>query len=183
MNSTFGYHLFSDESDDSLDAYFDYGYILVTLLLVYIALTISLTSVFSYAKKHAYCEDINKHSNSKRTGDRIFLSNFIFLQLCLVIRLILTAILMCRSLGFFDSYKHHVWLIRLLFNTSVVFLCVAFGLQLYTWIFIMHRVNLYGSVFTVEQFRTRFKLSRCVFVFCLTAFLVINLLFILWEVS
>ena len=153
------------------------------LTVAYVALTIALTAVFSHAKKHQYCEAINKNSNSKRTGDRIFLAHFIFLQLCIVTRLILTAILTFRSLGYFASSLHRVWLIRLLYNSSVVFLCVAYGLQLYTWVFIIHRVHLYGGVFSVEEFRNRFKLTRRVFISCITALLVANLIFTLWEVA
>lgn len=86
MNSVIGSsylgHLFREDAPDSAgkdDAYFDYGPILVPLTVAYVALTIALTAVFSHAKKHQYCEAINKNSNSKRTGDRIFLVYFIFL--------------------------------------------------------------------------------------------------------
>ena len=53
--------------------------------------------------------------------------------------------------------------IRIIYNTSIIYLCIVYGISLYQWVFIVHRVNLYAGLFSVENFRERFKLSRILY--------------------
>ena len=53
--------------------------------------------------------------------------------------------------------------IRLLYHASVFFLCIAYFIGLYQWLFIAMRVNLYGGKFSVHNFRKRVKMSKVSF--------------------
>ena len=139
----------NDDDSDEHRNYFGIAGVVLFLMLSYITMTVAITAVFSKVKKTQYCEEINKNSNSKKIGDKLFMWHFIFLQLCIIIRLILCSVLLLRLKGYLnpDDNLKRVWLVRLFYNLSIVFLCVAFSIQLYTLIFILHRINLYGGVF------------------------------------
>lgn len=50
--------------------------------------------------------------------------------------------------------------IRLFYHASGLFLCVAYLIALYQWLFIAMRVNLYGGKFGVRAFRKRVQKSK-----------------------
>lgn len=50
--------------------------------------------------------------------------------------------------------------IRAVYSASGFFLCVAYLISLYQWVFIAMRVNLYGGKFGMRAFRKRVKKSR-----------------------
>ena len=139
-----------------------FSVVLVILTIVYIALATFLAILFGHVKKTQYVEDINRYSNSKRIGDRIFIWHFVFLQLCIFFRLVESIILMLNALGYGESVK--IWFIRGTRNGSFIFLCVSYSIILYQWIFIAHRVDLYAGVFSVDVFKNRVKLSKFIFI-------------------
>lgn len=127
---------------------------LTIMAVIYIVLAILLTALVSYVKKSQYVEEINRYSNSKRTGDRMFLWHFIFLQLCILFRLVNVIILLLHAFSYSSSSGSvKVWIDRISYNVSSVFLCVAYSILLYEWFFIILRVKLYGNVFSVEEFK------------------------------
>ena len=93
------------------DVYFNQPVVLAILTITYITILISFTSVYVHYKKTQYCEEINKYSNSKRTGDRICLSYFIFLLLCISFRLLESVILLFNALDYSDSIGIKIWLV------------------------------------------------------------------------
>ena len=52
---------------------------------------------------------------------------------------------------------------KILANTSLIYLCIVYAISLYQWVFIVHRINLYGGLFSVAIFNRRFKISRALY--------------------
>ena len=50
--------------------------------------------------------------------------------------------------------------IRLFYHASGLFMCIAYCICLYQWLFIAMRVNLYGGKFGVRVFRKRVQKSQ-----------------------
>lgn len=50
--------------------------------------------------------------------------------------------------------------IRLFYSASGLFLCIAYFISLYQWLFIAMRVNLYGGKFGLRIFKKRVKKSQ-----------------------
>ena len=53
-----------------------------------------------------------------------------------------------------------IQILRLFYNGSGLFLCIAYFITLYKWVFIAMRVNLYGGKFGVRVFKKRVKKSK-----------------------
>ena len=127
------------------------------LTMIYIAMTVGLTLVFGRAKKNQYLDEINKGSRSKITGDRILLWHFIFLQTCLGCRLLESAIILYHELGYSDTREIREWLLKIIYNHSMIFLSVAYSLIIFQYRFIIMRVYLYANLSDVDTFRAQFK--------------------------
>ena len=127
------------------------------LTMIYIAMTVGLTLVFGRVKKNQYLDEINKGSRSKITGDRILLWHFIFLQTCLGCRLLESAIILYHELGYSDTSEIREWLLKIIYNHSMIFLSVAYSLIIFQYRFIIMRVYLYANLSDVDTFRAQFK--------------------------
>ena len=160
---------------------FRLGVICVTL--AYIIMTVTLVYVFGRLKKLQYLDDINRGSSSKRTGDRISLWHFIFLQLCIVTRIIESALILFYDLELLDTSNIREWLLSTLYEHSIIFLWVAFSLQIFQYKFISLRVYLYANLTDVDTFKAKFRTSRLAFVAILSVLLSIQLVIMYCEVS
>ena len=75
-------------------------------------------------------------------------------------RLVTIAILLFYSMGLADADKLPVMTIRIIYNTSLINLCIVYAISLYQWIFIVHRINLYSGLLTLDIFRRRDLLTK-----------------------
>lgn len=114
-------------------------------------------------------------------NDRVFFANFIFLQLTLFCKLI-TAVIILMHVCSIVSGDLPLLTIRLLYHASVFFLCIAYFIGLYQWLFIAMRVNLYGGKFSVHNFRKRVKMSKVSFSLASSFIFLSTLALILVEV-
>jgi hypothetical protein len=87
-------------------------------------------------------------------GNKVFFANFIFLQLTLLCKLITSVIFLIHVTGLSGNYLP-VMAISLFYHSSCLFLCVAYSISLYIFIFMAMRVNLYGGKFGVRDFKKR----------------------------
>ena len=71
--------------------------------------------------------------------------------------------------------------IRIIYNTSLISLCIVYAIALYQWVFIVHRVNLYAFLFSVENFRKRIKLSKILYSIVIAGTLGFNLVMMIVE--
>ena len=155
--------------------------ILSSVGLIYFILSISLTYIAIKVKKEQYVDEINKGSTSQKTSKCIFISHFVFLQVTILFRLITIAILIFYVMGLASEDKLPLMTIRMIYNTSIIFLCIVYGISLYQWVFIVHRVNLYAGLFSVENFRERFKLTRILYSVVLAGVFATNFIFVIIE--
>ena len=146
-----------------LDSLEGAGYlgVLIFVNLFYLALIILLTWIFVHVReKHLRSlSSSNSNSMARQVGDRIFFANFIFLQLTLLCKLITVVIFLLHITGFAGS-DIPITTIRIFYHASCLFLCVAYFINLYQWLFIVMRVNYYGGKFGVRDFRKRVKKSK-----------------------
>lgn len=124
----------------------EYMGLLITSNFFYIALIIALIYVASKVKdknERAHNSMWNLCNEEKKESDRLFYSHFIFLQLSLFLKLITVLIFLGFILGLYRTL--YVPLLKVVYNTSVVYLYIACSLDLYKWINIVTRIEFYGS--------------------------------------
>lgn len=99
------------------------------------------------------------NSEARQVSERSFWANFVFLQLTLFCKLITAVIILIHVCGL-TSNSMPISTLRLFYNGSGLFMCIAYFIMLYQWVFIAMRVNLYGGKFGVRVFKKRVKKSK-----------------------
>ena len=171
-------------SSQGADTSFDITNFLPALCFVsfvYIVLMIAITYTAIKVKKEQYVDEINKGSASCKTNRRIFLSHFVFLQATMLCRLITISILLFYSMGLGDEDNLPVMTIRIIYNTSLIYLCIVYAISLYQWIFIVHRINLYSGLLTLDIFRRRDMLTKIFYSLVIAGTLGFNLVLLVIE--
>jgi len=131
--------------------------VLIFVNVFYLSLMILLTWIVTHVRNKMIHGPNN--SLSRQISDRVFISSFIFLQLTLFCKLITAVIILIHICGL-TSRNMPIETIRLFYHASGLFLCVAYLIALYQWLFIAMRVNLYGGKFGVRAFRKRVQKSK-----------------------
>jgi len=131
--------------------------VLIFVNLFYLSLMILLTWIVVYVRNQSRLAPDN--SLSRQISDRVFISSYIFLQLTLLCKLAVAVLILLHVCGF-ASHELPVPAIKLLYHASGLFLCIAYFITLYQWLFIAMRVNLYGGKFGVRDFRKRVMKSQ-----------------------
>lgn len=111
----------------------------------------------------------------------MFFTNFIFLQLTLFCKLITAVIIMIHVVGL-SRNEMPTQTIRLFYHASGLFLCIAYFISSYQWIFIAMRVNLYGGKLNTRDFRKRVKKSKLTYAVTSSVIFSATLALILLEV-
>ena len=142
---------------------------------------IAITYTAIKVKKEECVDEINKGAASIKTNRRIFISHFVFLQMTMLCRLITIAILLFYAMGLGDSDNLPVLTIRIIYNTSLINLCIVYAISLYQWIFIVHRINLYSGLLTVNIFRRRDLLTKILYSLVIAGTLGFNLVLLIIE--
>ena len=96
-------------------------------------------------------------------------------------RLIVIAILLFYVMGLGNSKNLPLTTIKIIYNTSLIYLCIVYAIALYQWVFIVHRVSLYAGLFSVENFRKRLTLSKILYSLVIAGTLGVNLVLIIVE--
>ena len=131
--------------------------VLIFVNLFYLALMILLTWIVVYVYRRQSLGPDN--SLSRQIQHRVFFSSFIFLQLTLLCKLIVAVIMLLHVCSLTHSGLP-ILTIRLFYHASSLFLCIAYFIELYQWLFIAMRVDLYGGKFGVRVFRKRVQKSQ-----------------------
>ena len=134
-----------------------YMVVLVFVNLFYVSLMMILTWLVFHVRK--YTTPARPNSEARQVSERSFWANFIFLQLTLFCKLITAVIILIHVCGI-TSNVMPIQILRLFYNGSGLFLCIAYFITLYKWVFIAMRVNLYGGKFGVRVFKKRVKKSK-----------------------
>jgi len=92
------------------------------------------------------------------------LSNFVFLELSLICRLISCALILCHVMGLVkNDGQLPVFTLRIVYYLSVVFFYVACSLNIHEWCMIIHRVNFFGGKISRRVYKSRFYINKVVF--------------------
>ena len=153
--------------------------VLVFVNLFYLSLIILLTWIVVRVRNNQDFGGLY-NTQSRQVGNRVLFANFIFLQLCLLFKLITAVIFLIHVIGLSGSHLP-ILLIRLFYHSSCLFLCVAYAISLYIFIFMAMRVNLYGGKFGVRDFKQRVLKSKKTFTGVSSVIFICTLALILVE--
>ena len=154
--------------------------ILIFINVFYLSLMLALTYLFLHVRKSR--DDAPPNSSSKEVSTRVAFTNFIFLQLTLLCKLVTAVIILIHVCGLTNEPTLNLTVVRLFYSASGLFLCIAYFINLYQWLFIAMRVNLYGGKFGGRSFRKRVYKSKCTNLVVGLVIFVSTLLLILLEV-
>ena len=155
------YWLLSAESEQSEQ---DQKALLLPVLcivgFIYIGMLIGLGDIAVKIKKDRHIDESNKGTNSRRMGDTMLCTYVAFLYVTIFLRTLTIAILVFFLMGLADSHDLPLKAIFIIYNTSLINLCIVFAIALYQWVFIVHRINLYSGFLKIENFRNTMHKSR-----------------------
>ena len=149
--------------------------------LIYIGMMIGLGDIAVKIRKERHIDESNKGTNSRRLGDRMLCTYVAFLFVTIFIRTLTIAILVFYVMGLADLKDLPLTTIQILYNTSLINLCIVFAIALYQWVFIVHRINLYSGFLRIENFRNRLKISKVLYIVVISGTLGTNLILMLVE--
>ena len=115
-------------------------------------------------------------------ADRLFYGQFTFLQLSLILKLASMMVLLFYVLDYLDKHDRNAFMaVKFCYNMSWAFLYVSYNCVLYQWVFSIHRVNLYGDVISVSDFKWRSNLSLLFYSSAVSVIFLINNVIIVVE--
>ena len=137
-------------------------------------LSAALVLMFVHAKKTEVVPEISKNHPSKFMADKLMFSQFIFLQLSLVCKLVCMGMLLFIFNGYVKTGDYIQASGKIFYCTSWSFLYLAFNCDLYKWVFAVHRIKLYGGEISVAQFRSRQSISYILYSIITSVLVFIN---------
>ena len=150
--------------------------------LIYIGMMIGLGDIAVKIRKERHIDESNKGTNSRRTGDQMLCCYVIFLYVTIFMRTVPIAILIFYVMGLADLHDLPIKAILVIYNTSLINLCIVYAIALYQWVFIVHRMNLYSGFLKIENFRNRLKISKVLYSVVISGILGTNLVLMVVEV-
>ena len=148
---------------------------------VYIGMLIGLGDIAVKIKNDRHIDESNKGTNSRRFGDTILCTYVTFLYVTIFLRFLTIAILVFFLMGLANTKELPLKAIFIIYNTSLINLCIVFAIALYQWVFIVHRINLYSGFLKLENFRNRLKISKILYSLVIAGTLGTNLILMVVE--
>ena len=102
--------------------------VLVFVNIFYVSLMLILTWLVLHVRKNM--TPARPNSEARQVSERSFWANFVFLQLTLFCKLITAVIILIHVFGI-TSHTMPIQTLRLFYNASGLFLCIAYFINLY----------------------------------------------------
>jgi hypothetical protein len=145
--------------------------LLVAVNFVYMILILTLLgigvkvrdSIREHRKQQLFMRSLTLE---ERQVDWVYLWNFLFLQGSLFCRLVTTGIILVHVMGLISTEESSlpVFFLRIFYHLSIVFLYVACSLNLYEWLLIIFRVNFFGGIFSLKDYKRKARTNKVLFI-------------------
>ena len=118
-----------------------------------------------------------KHLAEEEKGKGLSgIMSFVFLQLSLTCRLITCSLILIHVLGLISTEENQmpIFFMRIFYYLSIVFFYVSCSLNIYEWLLIIHRVNFFGGIISLNDYQFRARANRVIFEFIATGVGLVN---------
>jgi len=162
----------------------EYMGLLISCNFFYLGSILTLIYVASKVKEYnerTHRRMWNLNHGEKKESDRLFYAHFVFLQLAMLLKLLTVLYFLGFTLGLYSHLS--VALLKIVYNTSVVYLYIACSLDLYKWMNIVIRVEFFGGKLDQSTYVSRTRLTRINFIILSVVVPLLNLILIIVDAT